>query len=241
MTEVPVADVEVSACGASALRIVARSADRELDWATVHALAAWLTDQPGAAALSGLIPTYDSLLVEFDPVAATMREVRSLVARGLAELWEHRSRRSVGRHFDVPVVYGGEDGPDLGFVAGLEGWTEEALIAAHTGKTYVIRCYGSPAASPMMDAPDLPVPVPRLKSPRSTVPEGVVSLAGRQAVIAPASAPGGWQVIGRTPLVLLHKNAEPLVPYRPGDTLRFHRIGSDEFEARRGEPLEPNS
>ena len=113
----------------------------------------------------------------------------------------------------------------------------DELIGRHTAKTYVIRCFGSPAASPMMDAPDLPVTVPRLSSPRASVPEGVVSLAGRQAVIAPASAPGGWQVIGRTPLRLLDPRGEPPVPYRPGDTLRFQRIGSDEFEARRGEAM----
>ena len=59
-------------------------------------------------------------------------------------------------------------------------------------------------------------------------------------MIAPASSPGGWRVIGRTPLELLRRDAEPLVPYRPGDTLRFHRIGAEEFAARRGEPLEPS-
>lgn len=232
--------VEVSACGAGAVRVVSASGDRERDWRTVHALAGWLGVHGSQAGVSSLIPTYDSCLVEFDPVAASLAEVQAVVRRGLADVAAAGPAEAGRRHFDVPVLYGAEDGPDLGFVAELEGLTVEQLIEAHTAKTYVIRCFGAPAASPMMDAPDLAVPVPRLTSPRASVPAGVVSLAGRQAVIAPASSPGGWRVIGRTPLELLRRDAEPLVPYRPGDTLRFHRIGAEEFAARRGEPLEPS-
>ncbi len=233
--------IHVSACGAAALRVVADTGDRELDWSTVHALAGALDALGGSSGITSIIPTYDSVLVEFDSGQLSERDVEAVVNRVLLQVLGHPASRPNAHHFEVPVVYGGEHGPDLDYVAALEELTSEELIAAHTGKEYVIRCFGAPAASPMMDAPDLPVPVPRLPSPRAAVPAGVVSLAGRQAVIAPAAAPGGWRVIGRTPLVLLHGLTEPLVPYSPGDTLRFYRIDADEYLARLGELMEPRA
>jgi KipI family sensor histidine kinase inhibitor len=136
------------------------------------------------------------------------------------------------------VVYGGEFGPDLQKVADHEGLKTSEIIALHTAKSYVIRCLGAPAGSPMMDGPDFPLPVPRLKDPRLSVPAGAVSVAGRQAVIAPAVAPGGWCVIGQTPLTVLNPNKQPLVPYMPGDLLRFHEIPAADFERFAGLELE---
>jgi allophanate hydrolase subunit 1 len=91
----------------------------------------------------------------------------------------------------------------------------------------------------MMDGPDFPLPVPRLKDPRLSVPAGAVAVAGRQAVIAPATAPGGWCVIGQTPLRLLNLANEPLVPYMPGDTLRFMPVAAEDFARYAGRYLEP--
>ena len=142
------------------------------------------------------------------------------------------------RRFEVPVVYGGAYGPDLEKVAEQQNLSPEEIIALHTGKSYVIRCLGAPAGSPMMDGPDFPFPVPRLKDPRLSVPAGAVAVAGRQAVIAPAVAPGGWCVIGQTPLTVLDAMAEPLVPYVPGDLLRFHQIQPEEFAQYEGRKLE---
>ena len=228
----------VAECGDAAVRAVATSGDADLDWRAVHGLTAWLDARGAGTGISGLIPTYDSVLIEFDPLVTSTRELLTLVDLGAAHLNLDAAGAEAVRHFDVPVYYGGEDGPDLGFVAELMGWPAERLVEVHSSPTYVIRCYGSPAASPMMDAPPLPLPVPRLGSPRASVPAGVVSLAGRQAVIAPASAPGGWRVIGRTPLRLLDLASPTLVPYRPGDTVRFHPIEAAEYRARVGEPME---
>jgi KipI family sensor histidine kinase inhibitor len=124
-------------------------------------------------------------------------------------------------------------------VAGHQGISTEDVIRLHTEKTYTIRCLGAPAGSPMMDGPAFPKPVPRLKDPRLSVPAGAVSVAGRQAVIAPAVAPGGWCVIGQTPLSVLNIRKEPLVPYKPGDVLRFRRITAEEFSFFDGQELQP--
>jgi KipI family sensor histidine kinase inhibitor len=199
--------VEVFESGDAALRVVASSPDREANWGTVHALAAWL-EAVRADGVYGAVPTYDSLLVEFDPGVTSARQVRAFILLGLRQLEFTGVPARTPREFSVPVVYGGEYGPDLERVAEQQQLSVEKVIELHTAKSYVIRCLGAPAGSPMMDGPNFPFPVPRLRDPRLSVPAGAVSVAGRQAVIAPAVAPGGWCVIGQTPLTVLDAAVE---------------------------------
>jgi KipI family sensor histidine kinase inhibitor len=232
--------VEVYESGDAALRVVATSPDRERNWSAVHALAAWL-ETADVDGVHGAVPTYDSVLVEFDPYVTSARQIRAFVLLGMRQLDYVGAPARTPRQFDVPVVYGGEYGPDLQKVADHEGLSVSEIIALHTAKSYVIRCLGAPAGSPMMDGPDFPLPVPRLKDPRLSVPAGAVSVAGRQAVIAPASAPGGWCVIGQTPLTVLNPDKQPLVPYMPGDLLRFYELPADEFQRFAGRELEASA
>jgi KipI family sensor histidine kinase inhibitor len=229
--------VDVYESGDAALRVVATSPDRERNWAAVHALAAWL-ESADVEGIHGAVPTYDSVLVEFDPYVTSARQIRAFVLLGMRQLNYMGAPARTPRRFEVPVVYGGEYGPDLEKVADHEGLSVAEVIALHTAKSYVIRCLGAPAGSPMMDGPDFPLPVPRLKDPRLSVPAGAVSVAGRQAVIAPAVAPGGWCVIGQTPLTVLNPAKQPLVPYMPGDLLRFHAIPAGDFPVYAGRELE---
>ena len=228
MDDLTPSPLEVFESGDAALRVVAVSDDAEQNWSTVHRLADWL-EACGAEGLHGAVPTYDSVLVEFDTLAISARQVRAFVNLAARQLGLSGDEGTPSRHFDVPVLYGGEAGPDLEAVADFEGISSEEVVRLHSTKSYVIRCLGAPAGSPMMDGPDFPVPVPRLKDPRLSVPAGAVAVAGRQAVIAPAVAPGGWQVIGQTPLTLLDVGRDPLVPYRPGDTIRFRPVSRREF------------
>ncbi|MGO4651474.1 carboxyltransferase domain-containing protein [Arthrobacter sp. efr-133-TYG-120] len=238
MSVLMAAPTEIYESGDSALRVVALAEASEDNWLTVHRLADWL-ESCGAEGLHGAVPTYDSVLVEFDPVLVSARQVRAFVKLGLLEMGRSAGAAKAPREFDVPVVYGGEYGPDLEKVAEYQGISTEEVIRIHTEKTYTVRCLGAPAGSPMMDGPAFPKPVPRLKDPRLSVPAGAVAVAGRQAVIAPASAPGGWCVIGQTPLTVLNIRREPLVPYKPGDILRFRRIEAGEFGSYVGKELEP--
>ncbi|MFF1882973.1 allophanate hydrolase subunit 1 [Pseudarthrobacter sp. NPDC058196] len=229
--------LDIYESGDAALRVVAQSGDAEANWATVHSLAGWLA-AVGVEGIHGAVPTYDSVLVEFDPYLTSARQVRAFILLGMRQLDFVGTTLREPRRFEVPVVYGGSYGPDLESVAEHQGLEVQDVIARHTAKTYVIRCLGAPAGSPMMDGPDFPVPVPRLKDPRLSVPAGAVSVAGRQAVIAPAVAPGGWCVIGQTPLTVLDAAREPLVPYVPGDELRFYRIPPEDFGKYEGQFLE---
>jgi KipI family sensor histidine kinase inhibitor len=238
MSVLTAAPTEIYESGDSALRVVALAEASEDNWLTVHRLADWL-ESCGAEGLHGAVPTYDSVLVEFDPVLVSARQVRAFVKLGLLETGRSAGAATAPREFDVPVVYGGEYGPDLEKVAEHQGISTEEVIRVHTEKTYTVRCLGAPAGSPMMDGPAFPKPVPRLKDPRLSVPAGAVAVAGRQAVIAPAVAPGGWCVIGQTPLTVLNIRREPLVPYKPGDILRFRRIEAGDFDSYLGRELEP--
>jgi 5-oxoprolinase (ATP-hydrolysing) subunit B len=237
MSVLTTAPTEIYESGDSALRVVALAEASEDNWLTVHRLADWL-ESCGAEGLHGAVPTYDSVLVEFDPVLVSARQVRAFVKLGLLEMGRSVGNAAAPREFDVPVVYGGEYGPDLEKVAEYQGISTEEVIRLHTEKTYTVRCLGAPAGSPMMDGPAFPKPVPRLKDPRLSVPAGAVAVAGRQAVIAPAAAPGGWCVIGQTPLTVLNIRREPLVPYKPGDILRFRRIEAGDFDSYLGKELE---
>ena len=238
MSALIAAPTEIYESGDSALRVVALAEASEDNWLTVHRLADWL-ESCGAEGLHGAVPTYDSVLVEFDPVLVSARQVRAFVKLGLLEMSMSAGTAAAPREFDIPVVYGGEYGPDLEKVAEQQGISTGEVIRLHTEKTYTVRCLGAPAGSPMMDGPAFPKPVPRLKDPRLSVPAGAVAVAGRQAVIAPASAPGGWCVIGQTPLTVLNIRREPLVPYKPGDILRFRPIEAGEFDSYVGKELEP--
>jgi KipI family sensor histidine kinase inhibitor len=239
MSPVRLTDVRVAECGPAALRVSARLGDRERDWRVVHGLSRRLAErqEPG---LIGSIPTYESVLVEFDPTTTTVALVAEHVNRLLDTIDPDEPLEAAPRSFVVPVLYGGPWQSDLDEVSRLSGLDQEEVIRRHLAPLYTVRCLGAPGGSPMLDGPDLTVPIPRLASPRASVPAGVVSLAGRQATIAPATAPGGWRVIGRTPLTILDLTREPLVPYRPGDLLRFERIDEAAFERLSGRALAPD-
>jgi len=232
------AQIVVQPTGESAIRVVGSSGDREADWRVVHRIARAMT-VPGIAGVHTAIPTYEAVLIEIDPERTTLAAVAAIAQAIAHEIDPDEPLLAEPREFVVPVLYGGQFGPDLTDVAATTGLSEEAVIAAHLAPTYVIRCLGAPGGSPMLDGPELPVTVPRLRSPRTHVPQGAVSLAGRQATITPTAAPGGWSLIGRTPLTVLDLDDESLVPYRPGDVLRFERIDEEQFSQLEGLRLAP--
>ena len=120
---------------------------------------------------------------------------------------------------------------DLAAVAAHLSISGAEVIALHTAEPLLIRCFGSPGGAPMMDGPAFSRPIPRLASPRPHVPAGAVAVAGRQAVVSASPAPGGWHVLGTTPLRMVVADREPLAPYLPGDSLRFFAIDAADFDS----------
>lgn len=186
MTTTSAAPIRVADCGDAALRVTSTSPDRETACETVQVLSELLESQPSATGITGTIATYDAVLVEFDPLVTGHDDVRDLVRAtnsGLTDAALARPARP-RQLFRIPVVYGGEHGPDLERVAEQQGITPAEVIALHTATPLLMRCFGSPGGAPMLDGPAFPAPVPRLSSPRPHVPAGAVAVAGRQAVVS---------------------------------------------------------
>lgn len=135
----------------------------------------------------------------------------------------------------VPVLY---DGDDLATVAGRLALTPDAVIAAHSGAEYRVFALGFQPGFPYAgELPGVLQGLPRRESPRTRVPAGSVAIVGTQTAVYPASSPGGWHLIGRTPLSIVDLPAGRF-PIRAGDRLRFTPIDAGEYARRLGEPLE---
>jgi len=188
----------------------------------VARLARALRDVPPAGFVD-LHPGYGSLLVRYDPRrtdAATLEEVlraRLVLSRG------HISTEG-GRLVEVPVVYGGSDGPDLVEVARETGLTPDGVAELHAGAEYRVAFLGFTAGFPYLSGLPEALAVARLPNPRRLVPAGSVAIAGGQAGIYPQATPGGWRLLGRTPLRLFRPEADPITLLRMGDRVRFVRL-----------------
>ena len=123
----------------------------------------------------------------------------------------------------IPVCYGGDFGPDLDAVAGHAGLTGEEVVRIHTAGTYRVFMLGFLPGFSYMGTVDETIAMPRRATPRVKVPAGSVGIAGRQTGVYPRESPGGWQLIGRTPVSLFNPNRVPAALVAPGDTVRFVR------------------
>lgn len=175
-----------------------------------------------------VVPTYRSATVYFDPLAADGRLLAEQLAALAATLPPRRA--SQRRMVEVPVLYGGEFGPDLAEVAGYAHRSVEAVIRLHASVTY--RCYmlGFSPGFPYLGLVPEAIAMPRLDEPRASVPAGSVGIAGSQTGVYPIESPGGWRLIGRTPLRLYDpERAQPFL-VEAGDQVRFVPIERNEYD-----------
>lgn len=183
-----------------------------------------------AASIEGIIetvPAFCSVLVCYDPIITDY----NLLSSRLEKLSKTVTlgKKSGGRLVEIPVCYGGESGPDLSFVAEHAGRKEREVIRIHSSRDYRIYMLGFLPGFPYLGGLDKRIHTPRLTTPRTKIPAGSVGIGGEQTGIYPMESPGGWQLIGRTPLKLFDvKRAErPL--YEAGDTIRFIPITLEEY------------
>jgi KipI family sensor histidine kinase inhibitor len=194
----------------------------------VHAMAARIR----AAGLPGIlevVPAYATLAVHFDPLrwdGAALGAQLCALAGG--------SRPAPGRRVEIPVLYGGAAGPDLEALAAHCRLTPEEVVARHAAAEYRVFLLGFVPGFPYLGGLDPALAAPRRATPRQRVARGSVGIAGAQTGIYPLDTPGGWQLIGRTPLALF----DPLAPepclLRPGDRLRFRAISAETYAALAG-------
>ncbi len=183
------------------------------------------------AAIPGVhecVPTYRSLLVAYDPMKVSYEKlvsrVKSLEKRSKASISQSATRTAV-----IPVAYGEDFGPDIGQVAQHHNLKDNDVICIHSAREYLVYMIGFIAGFPYLGELDDQIATPRLESPRIRVPEGSVGIAEKQTGIYPREAPGGWRIIGRTPLRLFDPSWQPPALLQPGDTVRFKPISIDEF------------
>jgi inhibitor of KinA len=135
------------------------------------------------------------------------------------------------RTVEIPVCYGGEFGPDLAGVARRAGLPPDEAAALHAAGAYRVHAIGFMPGFPYLGGLPAALHSPRRPSPRPRVPAGSVGIGGGQTGVYPVSSPGGWQLIGRTPLRLFQPEAEPPAMLRPGDRVRFRAITEEAFRS----------
>lgn len=180
-----------------------------------------------------LVPTYRSLLVRYDPLKTSYEQLVFRV-KDLEGTLEVSDVKVVGRKVTVPVVYGGEYGPDLGHVAKCHGLTEEQVVRLHFEREYRVYMLGFVAGFPYLGEVADQIATPRLETPRLKVPAGSVGIAEKQTGIYPCEAPGGWQIIGRAAIKLFDPLQQPPTPLSSGDTVKFKPILEAEYKTLLG-------
>ena len=176
-----------------------------------------------------LVPTYRSLMIHYDPGVilcdALVKRLRGL----LGQL--DKIEIPPSQVLEVPVLYGGEMGPDLDFVAQHSGKTPEEVIQIHTSTEYLIYMLGFTPGFTYLGGMSEEIATPRLKQPRVKIPAGSVGIAGAQTGVYPIDSPGGWQLIGRTPVRMYDAGREiPILP-KAGEYIKFYPITQAEYDA----------
>ena len=179
--------------------------------------------------VEAVVPTYRSFLIFFDPLLISRQ---ALVAKieNLASTPADSTTAAAVKTVLIPTLYGGEAGPDLEFVAGHNQLTPAEVVQIHSSVPYRIYMIGFTPGFPYLGGMSEKIAAPRLKTPRTKIPAGSVGIAGTQTGLYPVESPGGWQLIGRTPLQVFNPRSKQPFIYAAGDFLQFKPVTADEYE-----------
>jgi len=177
------------------------------------------------------VPTFCSITVYFDPLVISGKKLQKKILNIIHAYKEGSAQKR--RVFLIPVCYEGDYAPDMEDVCLLTGLTREEVIQIHSSTDYLIYMLGFLPGFPYLGGMYPRIEAPRLDSPRTTIPEGAVGIGGKQTGIYPLASPGGWRLIGRTPVKVYDPDRENPIVYKAGDYIRFIPISAEEFENRR--------
>ena len=184
-------------------------------------------EKQGIPGVLDMVPTYRSILINYDPLTLPPNELEGRVRELTQDLDE--TPPSASRVVELPTAYGDYHGPDLGYVAEYSGLTEEEVIALHSGTDYLVYMMGFTPGFTYLGGMSEKIATPRLQTPRTAIPAGSVGIAERQTGVYPIESPGGWQLIGRTPVRLFDPPKQPPVIAEPGDYVRFVPVSPEEY------------
>jgi KipI family sensor histidine kinase inhibitor len=200
---------------------------------TINREIKFVTDALDRAKLQGVLdltPTYRSILVNFDPLVIPASGITDFVTKTLAA-YSGSSGASGGEVIEIPVLYGGGMGPDLDFICAHTGLGSAEVIRRHCGVEYLVYMLGFTPGFTYLGGLPKELATPRLAKPRALIPAGSVGIAAAQTGIYPVESPGGWQLMGRTPLkVFNYERPKPFL-LAAGDYLKFVPISGEEYDA----------
>lgn len=177
--------------------------------------------------IRNLQPAYSSLSIKFDPLKIDHGELRRKLGSYLARMGKVRLPKS--REVEIPVCYGGEFGPDLEDVATTHGITSAQVVDLHSSPRYLVYFLGFVPGFAYLGGLPEALASPRLETPRAKVPQGSVGIGGNQTGVYPFATPGGWRLIGRTPVALFRRDEPQMNLLQIGDHVRFRPISREEF------------
>ncbi|MFZ5966238.1 MAG: 5-oxoprolinase subunit PxpB [Bacillota bacterium] len=180
--------------------------------------------------INGIIemtPTYRSLMIHYNPLMVQYQDLTHSLQTLEQEL--DSIEIPLPKVIEIPTLYGGEYGPDIENVANHNGVSVEDVIMIHASRKYLIYMLGFTPGFPYLGGMDERIATPRLKTPRTKISGGSVGIAGNQTGIYPIDSPGGWQLIGKTPVKLYDPNREAPILLSAGDYIRFVPIDGEEY------------
>lgn len=199
--------------------------------ARVHALVQRLRAQP-IAGVRDIVPAFTTVALHYRPEcfgATPFAALKALLLERLAQPLD--AQQAAPRVIEIPICYGGDYGPDLEDVAQRCGLSTERVIALHLESAHRVYMLGFAPGFPFIGGLNPALAMPRRTTPRTHIPPGSVAIAREQTCIYPLETPGGWNILGRTPVRLFEAGAEPPCLLGPGDAIRFVRIDANSYEA----------
>lgn len=175
------------------------------------------------------VPTYQAITLFYRPELITYDQLVTKLNKWLQQITIQLPKLQT-RRIDIPVLYGEPYGPDLDHVAQVNQLAPEEVIAIHTQPTYLVYMIGFTPGFPYLGGLSPQIATPRKKNPRQQVPAGSVGIADQQTGIYSLSTPGGWNLIGRTPIRLFDPQRQPAALLTTGDQIRFVPIHAEEYE-----------
>lgn len=218
--------VKYMLCGDSALSIEFGNEISEEINKKIRA-AALLIEDKKVSSIIEVVPTYRSLMIHYNPMVIRHDELIKL----LKDIEENINNIDLPlpEIIEIPVIYGGAYGQDIENVANHNNITVEDVIKIHTSVKYLVYMLGFTPGFPYLGGMSKQIATPRLKVPRTKIPAGSVGIAGEQTGIYPVQSPGGWQIIGRTPIELFNQERENPILLKAGNYIKFKSIDEEEY------------